>query len=468
MASSTPPPPPPPPPSGPPRDPGPQPRARIRRDTDGGVVGGVAAGFARFLDVDVVWIRLAFVLLTLLGGGTGIVVYLVAWIVIPSDEGEPVAARARSGGQGGQASETSLAATEGGRRRGAFWTGVGLVTVGGIILFDTLLSPLMDRLPWTSPTQVLLPAALIAIGVLIYRSSREGDLRLDLRTAGDGRYADGVERLGERIETFAETLEDDVESWAEGFEERVEAFTDEVDRTVERIDADLKVRASTLRRMRSANRVAPATFGVALLVLGGLWLASELGAPVTFTFALSATLLVVGAGLIVGAFLGRGRGLVVAAVLLAPVVAVATQFPTAFNAVASSSIVIDDGVWIFDGERTEPTVLRPTGLAELADRYEFSAGDVTLDLRDLADELGDAGTVRVNVELGVGNLRVLLPPGVETVVKVDLGIGRIALPAGTSGGLGVSQQDTLPAVDGARGRIELTISQGIGNVEVTR
>ena len=461
MASSTPPPPPPPPPSGPPHDAGPQPRARIRRDTDGGVVGGVAAGFARFLDVDVVWIRLAFVLLTLLGGGTGIVIYLVAWIVIPSDEDDPAAAGGRTSGT---AVATSLAATEGGRRRGAFWTGVALVTVGGIVLFDTLLSPLMDRLPWTSPTQVLLPLALIAIGVLIYRSSREGDLRLDL-----GLDLDRERRAeyAERIETVAETLGDDVESWAEGFGERVDAFVGEVDRTVERIDADLKVRASTLRRLRSANRVAPATFGVALLVLGGLWLASELGAPVPLAFALSATLLVIGLGLLVGAFLGRGRGLVVAAALLVPVVALATQFPTAFSAVGSS-VVFDDGVWVVDGERAEPTVLRPTGLDELPDRYELGVGDVTVDLRGLGDAVGEAGTVRLTVEFGVGNLRVLLPPGVEAVVRVDLGIGRVVLPQGSSGGLGVSRQETLPAADGARGRIELTISQGIGNVEVTR
>ena len=52
------------------------------------MVGGVAAGFADHFDVDTVWIRLGFVLLTF-GSGFGILAYVACWIVMPADEERP-------------------------------------------------------------------------------------------------------------------------------------------------------------------------------------------------------------------------------------------------------------------------------------------------------------------------------------------------------------------------------------------
>ena len=48
-------------------------------------VGGVCAGFARYLDVDVVLVRVL-VLGIAICTGVGFFAYLAAWIVIPSDE----------------------------------------------------------------------------------------------------------------------------------------------------------------------------------------------------------------------------------------------------------------------------------------------------------------------------------------------------------------------------------------------
>ena len=46
-------------------------------------VAGVCAGLAEQFDVSVTLIRLAFLLSALLGGGMGIVIYLVLWVVMP-------------------------------------------------------------------------------------------------------------------------------------------------------------------------------------------------------------------------------------------------------------------------------------------------------------------------------------------------------------------------------------------------
>lgn len=62
----------------------------LRRSTDDKVLGGVCGGIARYLGVDTVVIRLLAVVLAIVGGGAGLIAYLIAWIVIPKDQ--PVAA----------------------------------------------------------------------------------------------------------------------------------------------------------------------------------------------------------------------------------------------------------------------------------------------------------------------------------------------------------------------------------------
>jgi phage shock protein PspC (stress-responsive transcriptional regulator) len=63
---------------------------RVRR---GGRIAGVCAGLADEFGISVTLVRLAFVLGTLIGGGIGIVVYLVLWVIMPYrdewDEREP-------------------------------------------------------------------------------------------------------------------------------------------------------------------------------------------------------------------------------------------------------------------------------------------------------------------------------------------------------------------------------------------
>ena len=57
-------------------------KRRLYRNPDDKMLGGVCSGIANYFDVDVVWIRLAFVLL-LVGYGSGFWLYIILWIVIP-------------------------------------------------------------------------------------------------------------------------------------------------------------------------------------------------------------------------------------------------------------------------------------------------------------------------------------------------------------------------------------------------
>lgn len=56
---------------------------KLYRDRDKGMIGGVAAGLGHYFGIDAVWIRIVLVLLVFAGFGTGILAYLILWIVTP-------------------------------------------------------------------------------------------------------------------------------------------------------------------------------------------------------------------------------------------------------------------------------------------------------------------------------------------------------------------------------------------------
>jgi len=55
---------------------------KFYRDTDAGKVGGVSAGLAAYFNVDVTLIRVLFLATTLVGG-TGFIIYIILWVVVP-------------------------------------------------------------------------------------------------------------------------------------------------------------------------------------------------------------------------------------------------------------------------------------------------------------------------------------------------------------------------------------------------
>ncbi len=71
---------------------------KLFRDGDDKFLGGVASGIAHYFEVDVIWIRLAFILF-FVGGGFSLLLYIILWILLPEAkttaeklqmEGEPV------------------------------------------------------------------------------------------------------------------------------------------------------------------------------------------------------------------------------------------------------------------------------------------------------------------------------------------------------------------------------------------
>ena len=122
----------------------------LRRTRDDRVIGGVCGGLGRYLGVDPVLMRIAFVILAFAGGG-GILVYLVAWVLIPVERPGEDLVTARPEG----ADTTRLI------------VGGALIAVGTILLLNLSL-PALGRYFW--------PLALIAVGVavVIQASSSRG------------------------------------------------------------------------------------------------------------------------------------------------------------------------------------------------------------------------------------------------------------------------------------------------------
>lgn len=124
----------------PPAPPPPTPPRLYRSPTDR-VIAGVAGGMGAYFNVDPVWFRIAFVALAL-SGGSGVLLYLIAWIAIPEAPAgaEPVAASDRR--------PVPASAV----------VGAILIAVGGISLVNTL-APWAGRFVW--------PMVVIGIGVAL-------------------------------------------------------------------------------------------------------------------------------------------------------------------------------------------------------------------------------------------------------------------------------------------------------------
>ena len=195
----------------------------------------------------------------------------------------------------------------------------------------------------------------------------------------------------------------------------------------------------------------------ALLVLGGVgWFLQQVGlVHLSLTTTLSALLIVLGVGLVLTARRAGGAGLVVIGLLLTVVLA---------SASAVDGRLLQRGV----GERT----YTPTAGDSLRDGYQLGVGSLTLDLSEIAPE--DLAGERVRVQVGVGELVVLLPPRSDVAVDVraTARAGELdVLDAGSSsddGGTNLVDTFRDRDVPDGTGVLELDLEVGLGTVQVVR
>jgi phage shock protein C len=143
-------------------------QAQLTRDTRHATLGGVAAGWARYLGVDPTLVRLAFVLLAL-AHGFGILAYVICWIVMPPEgRGEAAAVPPTPhdeliDGLRSTADQAAAMVQEMQERLGS----VRLLVGGGLMLLGTFL--LLHNLGWLYwprwiAFSTLWPLLLVALG----------------------------------------------------------------------------------------------------------------------------------------------------------------------------------------------------------------------------------------------------------------------------------------------------------------
>ncbi|WP_082079996.1 PspC domain-containing protein [Williamsia herbipolensis] len=170
------------------------------------------------------------------------------------------------------------------------------------------------------------------------------------------------------------------------------------------------------RRPRSA--LTPITLGVALLVAAAATTAAFAGvSALTPVRIMALSLAVVCVGLLVGVVSRRGSGLVGLAVILAVGV-------VGGSLLAGSDLLPGGGV----GQRE----WRPLTEADIAAQYDHSVGQATLDLRSVT--LTADRSVRVRG--GVGEIRVIAPKGMNLDTRCRVIVGDQTCPSGDDGTAG--------------------------------
>jgi hypothetical protein len=199
------------------------------------------------------------------------------------------------------------------------------------------------------------------------------------------------------------------------------------------------------------------TFFVLCLAIGALAVlaAAGLHVPVSAFFALG--LVVLGGGLVFGAWRGRARWLIILGCVFALALPIAWVSENAqWDAPPQSrEFSPGDHVWA------------PQDVRSLRPEYNGSVGDSTLDLSSV-DFTGQHEMV--SVHNSVGDVKVLLPPNVDVTVTLEPGLGDATLfGQSVESPHNKTQERTDLGPDGrGGGTLELRIKNNAGDVEVTR
>src|SRR4051812_29836510 len=343
------------PPRSSPSDPDPRPprRPALARNTSERVLGGVAAGIADHFAISPLLVRLGFVIAAFFGG-IGVIAYLVAWVVLPS----------------------STPGVTPAPRDNRQLLGFGLVALGLATI------PSGWGFGWHFG-RGFWPVALIAFGGTV----------LWLRTRDDREEPPGDQPAPPPAAASTATT-----------------IATETTRSApaETVATPAPTPPRPERREKPPRGPVTAITLSALLILGGVtWLVVAAGwSSVELGVVSAIALTIVGAGLVVSAWIGRARGLVVLGILLALAVG-------AFGA-------IDVPVRGAIGDVT----YAPATRARVHTHYRIAIGRLEL---DFARGILAGRRTEVTATVGIGRLVVRVPRDVRLVVHGHAGVGAVSI-----------------------------------------
>lgn len=208
---------------------------------------------------------------------------------------------------------------------------------------------------------------------------------------------------------------------------------------------------------RDRPRLGHIVTGAILVLIGVGWLLEALDiTDVPWRFLLPSALIVVGVALVFGARTGAHGGLIAVGILLTVLVLAAGAIE------ALADIPLAGGI----GDESHTPAL-------VDDEYRWGLGKMTLDLRQAEALAGE----EIEASVVLGELVVIVPPGVPLVVAAHAGVGEVVVFEKSSGGFdialacrgtaaAVSCDGEDPGPPAAYLRLELDVA--MGKVEVQR
>ncbi len=385
-------------------------------------IAGVAGGIARYLDIDPIIVRVLLVVLTCFGG-SGLIVYLAGWVLLPDEgsEARPLGLDDRS-------------------------RGVALMVAGALAAIAALADGIGGDFGFPFPAVVIGLGILLVVVVLQQqRSGRPGGYRPAAPYSAPPPYGERPAAYGEPAGPFPAV-----------------AYAPPslpTDPTTGQANAPLWTPPTTsgpawipppppMRRSDERKRgpiLFLATLALIAVALGSLGVVDLAGTSVAAAAYPVTALAVVGAMLVVGAFWGRAGGLIATGLLILPVLV--------------GTAVVDR----WDG--AHEVTLRPTSAGEVLTNYEIQDGRLVVDLTDV-DDVDDLDGLRIDLDARAGEIRVLVPHGVQVDVTAAVtGVGDIDLFDTNVNGFDISDSRQSPG--GRFGDPELDIDARLSVGQIT-
>jgi phage shock protein PspC (stress-responsive transcriptional regulator) len=366
---------------------------RLTRRRDNKMIAGVCSGLADYTGLDPIIFRIALIALVF-AGGSGLLLYGLAWIFVPEAGSDKTHGRDLFS-----------------RFESTPWLGAALLIVGGVLLLGQI-NVFSAPVRWG--------IALLILGIFLFREQHDSDR--------GSRTSPGAPASHGYVPPHPST-----------------SLATSGDAATTAVLPPAAVAAPRPPRERSA--LGWYTVAATLLALGVTALLDASNwIHVTLLQYLALPLAVIGAGLIVGAWLGRSRLLIAAGILLVPFVLVASLVHVPLTGTA--------GTFVY----------RPQTSNDMPATYHIAAGELTLDLTRLA--LG-SGTTNVSASVGAGQVRVLVPSKVPVSIDGRADVGSVVVFGRVRGGTEVHVQTTSASLSSHPG-LDLHLHAGLGSVRIER
>ena len=337
-------------------------RRTLRRSSTDKVIAGVAGGIGAYFGIDSVIVRIAFIVLTFLGGA-GPFLYLIGWLALPQEDSPSVIAKAL--GSDSPRRFRSLMAV--------VLIGIGLLITASLSgeLFKTFINV------WTIAPYLAL--ILIAAGVALVLWP--GPTGRSKPTPAQSSPPSAPSPPAPSPSTAA----------AGGPEWAAASPAGSVPSPVAPV------------RRRGRTMIGYLTVAVLLVYTGGSMVLDRLDAVevdigVYFAIALAIT----GVGLLVSAYFASARGLILLGVVL------------------SAPLLLFAGAELPWGSGVGEVRVTVTDIDELEDEYRHGVGKLVVDLRGLEP---DGAVHSLDISLSVGEMDIYVPDNIRTTADVDVGAG---------------------------------------------